>query len=149
MVEVRKFSIWRNEALNWNCCDFTHKHTKSSQINSARSAKRKWWKDSFRFWQQMARLATAVCKQAHKKISGSLWSVTFESPFKNSFQKNHAMAVVVFHKTHLSLQHMFLRQISTIKSHDHGKRGYFGNYKVISYHLQSTRSAQPPGQLSL
>ena len=45
--------------------------------------------------------------------------------------------------------HMFLREISTIKSHDRGKRGYFVNHKVISYHLQSTRSAQPPGQLSL
>ena len=48
-----------------------------------------------------------------------------------------------------SLAHMFLRQISTIKSHDRGKRGYFGNHKVISYHLQLTRGAQPPGQLSL
>ena len=45
--------------------------------------------------------------------------------------------------------HMFLRQISTIKSHDVGKEGYFGNHKVISYHLQLTRGAQPPGQLSL
>ena len=45
--------------------------------------------------------------------------------------------------------HIFLRQISTIKSHDGGKEGYFGNHKVNSYHLQSTRSAQPPGQLSL
>ena len=45
--------------------------------------------------------------------------------------------------------HMFLQQISTIKSLDRGKRGYFGNHKVISYHLQSTRGAQPPGQLSL
>ena len=45
--------------------------------------------------------------------------------------------------------HVFLRQISAIKSHDRGKRGYFGNHKVISYHLQLTRGAQPPGQLSL
>ena len=45
--------------------------------------------------------------------------------------------------------HMFLRQISTIKSSDRGKRGYFGNHKVINYYLQSTRSAKPPGQLSL
>ena len=29
------------------------------------------------------------------------------------------------------------------------KRGYFGNHKVISYHLQLTRGAQPSGQLSL
>ena len=35
------------------------------------------------------------------------------------------------------------------KSHDRGKRGYFGNHKVISYHLPLTRGAQPPGQLSL
>ena len=28
-----------------------------------------------------------------------------------------------------------------------GKRGYFGNHKVISYHLQLTRGAQPPRQL--
>ena len=45
--------------------------------------------------------------------------------------------------------HIFLRHISTIKSHDRGKGGYFGNHKVISYHLQLTRGAQPPGQLSL
>ena len=31
--------------------------------------------------------------------------------------------------------HIFLRQISTIKSHDGGKEGYFGNQKVNSYHL--------------
>ena len=35
--------------------------------------------------------------------------------------------------------HMFVTEISTIKSHDRGKRGYFGNHKVISYHLQLTR----------
>ena len=46
-------------------------------------------------------------------------------------------------------EHMFLRQISTIKSVDRGKRGYFGNHKVISYHLQLTRGAQPSGQSSL
>ena len=34
--------------------------------------------------------------------------------------------------------HMLLRQISTIKSHDRGKLGYFGNHKVISYHSQLT-----------
>ena len=45
--------------------------------------------------------------------------------------------------------HMFLWQVSTIKSHDGGKRGHFGNHKVISYYLQLTRAAQPPGQLSL
>ena len=45
--------------------------------------------------------------------------------------------------------HMLLWQIATIKSHDRGKRGYFGNHKVISYHLQLSRGAQPPGQLSL
>ena len=38
----------------------------------------------------------------------------------------------------VSRAHMFLRQISTIKSHDRGKRGYFGNHKVISHHLQLT-----------
>ena len=50
--------------------------------------------------------------------------------------------------THFAV-HMLLRQILTIKSHDRGKRGYFSNHKVISYHLQLTRGAQPPGQLSL
>ena len=38
---------------------------------------------------------------------------------------------------------------SLIKSHDRGKGGYFGNHKVISYHWQLTRCAQPLGQLSL
>ena len=47
------------------------------------------------------------------------------------------------------LINIFLRQILTIKSHDGGKEGDFVNHKVNSYHLQSTRSAQPPGQLSL
>ena len=47
------------------------------------------------------------------------------------------------------ISHIFLRQISTIRSHDGGKERYFGNHKVNSYHLQSTRGAQPPGQLSL
>ena len=42
--------------------------------------------------------------------------------------------------------HIYLRQISTIKSHDGGKEGCFGNHKVNSYRLQSTRSALPPGQ---
>ena len=45
--------------------------------------------------------------------------------------------------------HIFLRHISTIKSHDREKGGYFVNHKVISYHLQLTRGAQPTGQLSL
>ena len=52
-------------------------------------------------------------------------------------------------KTQNVALHIFLRQISTIKSYDLGKLGYFCNHKVISYHLQLTRGAQPPGQLSL
>ena len=40
---------------------------------------------------------------------------------------------------------MFLWQISTIKTHDRGKLGYFGNHMVIGYYLQLTRGAQPPG----
>jgi len=44
---------------------------------------------------------------------------------------------------------MLMRQISTIKSHDRRKRGYFGNHKVISYHLQLSRGAKPPRQLFL
>ena len=38
-----------------------------------------------------------------------------------------------------AVMHLFLRQISTIKSHDGGKEGYFGIHKVNSYHLQWTR----------
>ena len=49
----------------------------------------------------------------------------------------------------LQASHMFLRQNVTIKSHDRGKRGYFGNHNVISCYLQLTRGAQPSGQLSL
>ena len=56
---------------------------------------------------------------------------------------------VHMNKTSNFSDHMFLQQVSTIRSHDRGKRGYFGNTKVISYHLQLTRGTQPPGQLSL
>ena len=82
-----------------------------------------------------------VCVDAHDTHAFLEWKFVLEQHICDLYQ-------VLAEKT-AAERHMFLQQISTIKSHDRGKPGYFGNHKVISYHLQLTRGAQPPGQLSL
>ena len=70
------------------------------------------------------------------------WAHTWGQTLTNEF---HQKLNLLMKK----MEHMFLRQNLTIKSHDGGKEGHFCYHNDISNHLPLTRGVQPPGQLSL